>query len=157
MNEELNQIFNIYHSNWQLLYDLFEKLPEDKLNFTIGSNNRTLKQLLAHIAGIEKCYLEVIRIGADGWKHCHMEDERSNMTKDELLRLYKESHETLKKELKERNDEEKIDWTEGVFMSLKEHIFDLNNQSVFHQGQLVVYIRSLGEEFFPSSWSVWGY
>lgn len=157
MDLKLNEIFLEYDKNWQLLYDLFENLPEDKLSWTVSEENRTLKQLLAHIAGIEKCYLEVVKQGAVGWKHCHMEKERSKLSKDELLKLYKDSHEKLEKEIEERDPNEKVDWTQGIFLALTEHLADLNKQSLFHQGQLVVYVRELGHEYFPDSWGVWGY
>lgn len=157
MNENLKRVFKSCHQNWQLLYDLFENLPEDKLDWTVAKGNRTLKEQMAHIVGVEKCYLEVIKFGAEGWKHCHMEDDRVKWPKEKLMNLFKEADRELGEILQDKKPDEKIDWTEGNYLSLVEHLHDLNNHQKFHHGQLVIYIRNLGRQYFPDSWSIYGY
>jgi len=156
-NPHIAEILKSYSENWQRLYDLFEKLPEEKLDWRVSSENRSLKEQMAHVIGVEKCYLEVVKVGAEGWKHCHMEEERAGLSKDQLLKLFQDSHQELLKVMGSLKGNEQIDWTEGVFMTPAQHLHDLNHHQVFHQGQLVIYVRQLGREFFPSSWSVYGY
>lgn len=156
MNTELKNVYEKYQEGWQLLYDLLEVIPADKFDWG-HDGNRTLHEQFAHIIMVQNCYMEVVRQGAEGWKECHVEESWTKKSQKELLETYKKLDGEMKLLLESMKGDEQIDWKNGNYKSFLEHLQDLVDHQTFHQGQLVVYIRSLGLEIFPDSWSVWGY
>lgn len=136
----------------KLLLDLLEVIPEEHLNFTVGKNMGTIGKQYRHIGDVQLCYVEAIKTGEINFSH-YQKDYSLEKSKEKLHSFLVDIDRRMIEAI-EKNYTAKINWF-GQKLDLKEHLQALIEHEVLHQGELIVYIRTL-EVKFPKSWEFWG-
>jgi uncharacterized damage-inducible protein DinB len=144
-------------ANWKLFrnltYDLLESLAEKNLIETVGKNMGSLGKQFRHLGDVQLCYNEAIKTGKIDFSK-YRRDYSIENSKLKLRQFLEEMDEEMYS-LIEKNNTVEIDWG-FTKISLIEHLDFLIQHEILHQGELIVYIRSL-ELRFPKSWEeLWG-
>lgn len=150
-------------SDWEfviqsLTFDLLQSLNEDQLSLTVGKNMGTMGEQFRHIIRVRFQYAEAIISGKISEVKEEINPDICN-SKDELIKLWEKSKEDLK------NNAKKIDNPNEFFidysfwhqepLSIQDHLNALMDHETLHNGELVVYLKTL-EIPFPESWKTWG-
>ncbi len=136
----------------KLTIDLLEAIPEEKLVFAVGKNMGSLGKQFRHIGDVQLCYNEAIKTGKISFSN-YKRDYSIETSKEKLKDFLEEADKELLKLIGE-NPKAEIDWF-GDKLSLESHINALIQHEILHQGELLVYARTL-ELTFPKSWNMWG-
>ena len=151
--DELKEKLNDWQMMRKLTLDLLESLPEDKLKLSIGKNMGTLGKQFRHIGDVQHCYNEAIKTGKIDFTK-YKRDYSIESSKQKLKQFLNDMDKEML-DLIEKNKDKLIDW-EFAKIPLIQHITYLIQHEILHQGELIVYIRTLGFEF-PESWKeTWG-
>ncbi|MBI3633100.1 MAG: DinB family protein [Candidatus Vogelbacteria bacterium] len=143
-----------------LAFDVLKMLPDEQLDFTVGKNMGTLGEQFRHIIRVRTQYTEAIENNkvADTIEKIDPNVARS---KTKLLKLWEMANQRLLSVLENTDSEalEKkiIDWTHwGIeSMNIHGHLNALMDHENLHNGQLIVYLRTMDLKF-PKSWKSWG-
>ena len=158
MNERLEAVVEEWKTYRKLTLDLLEKIPEDKLDFTVGKNMGTIGKQFRHIGDVQLCYIEAIKtkkIDFSKYRRDYSIEKTKKKLKEFLNEMDKELFSLLENLNSEEIEELKIDWGFDK-ISIFEHLRYLIHHEILHHGELIVYIRTLGMKF-PDSWNeVWG-
>lgn len=135
----------------KLILDLLDAIPEEKLALTVGKNMGSLGAQFRHIGSVQSCYSKALKTGTIDFEY--KRDPSIENSKERLQSFLEETTREML-ELIDKNPEAKINWF-GKELSLEEHLVALIEHEILHQGELIVYIRSLDIPF-PKSWELWG-
>src|SRR3989338_2316659 len=152
MDKTLKTKIGEWQSMRQLTLDLLETIPEEKLDFAVGKNMGNLGKQFRHIGDVQLCYSEAIKTEKISFSN-YKKDYSIENSKEKLKSFLKEVDKQMLK-LIEKNPQVIIDWF-GDKLSLENHINALIQHEILHQGELIVYVRTL-ELAFPKSWNIWG-
>lgn len=141
-----------WHSMRKLTLDLLEVIPEEKLDFAIDKNMGSLGKQFRHIGDVQLCYSEAIKTGKISFSN-YKRDYSIENSREKLKNFLEEVDKEMLKLIAE-NPKSEIDWF-GDKLLLENHIDALIQHEILHQGELIVYARTL-ELTFPKSWSMWG-
>ena len=160
MNKELSrQVENLKFCQ-DLAMDILKMLTDEQLNFTVGKNMGTLGEQFRHMARIRLQYSEAI-------ENKKVEPTKETIdpsiakSKEPLIELWKKVNQKIPQILEKMSAKElenlKIDWKHwGVdSMDIYSHLQALIDHENLHNGQIIVYVRTMGLKF-PESWSAWG-
>jgi uncharacterized damage-inducible protein DinB len=149
--------------NWKfcrsLAMDILKMLADEQLNFTVGKNMGTLGEQFRHMARVQLQYTEALETKKIA-RTKQTIDSSIAKSRDRLIDLWEEIDERMLGTINNMNDDEmesaKIDWTYwgSEPMNLYDHLQALIDHAYLHNGQIVVYIRTL-ELKFPESWKAW--
>lgn len=154
---------NLIHKqiqNWQdiqsLTFDVLQSLSDEQLKFTVGKNMGTLGEQFRHIIRIRFQYTEAIESGKVSDLRESI-DLKSSESKESLLTLWEKSKQQLLNAVKKASPDASIDWSYwgDDNLSLVDHLQALMDHETLHNGELIVYLKSM-EYTFPKSWAVWG-
>ena len=152
MDEDLKQLLEHWNEMRELTLDLLDQLPEKYLSYSVGKNMGIIGKQYRHIGDVQICYVDAIKkskIDFSKYKRDYSIENSKEKLKEFLIEINKEMLNLI-----EENSEVEIDWF-GDTLNLKQHIQALIEHEILHQGELVVYIRTLGLKF-PKSWRLWG-
>lgn len=152
MEQELQQLLQDWQSIHQLTLDLLNELPEDRLNFKVCEKMGTIGKQYRHIGDVQICYNEAIKTKEMDFSK-YKRDYSLEDSKEKLKFFLEEINKEMLA-LIEQNPEIEIDWF-GEKKNLKQHIKNLIDHEILHQGELVVYIKAMKLKF-PDSWKLWG-
>lgn len=152
MDKTLKTKIEEWQSMRQLTLDLLDAIPEEKLDFAVGKNMGSLGKQFRHIGDVQLCYSEAIKTGKISFSN-YKKDYSIENSRKKLKSFLQEVDKEMLKLIKE-NLQIKIDWF-GDKLSLENHMNALIQHEILHQGELIVYARTLGLTF-PKSWNVWG-
>ena len=136
----------------QLIMALLDAVLEEKLTLTVGKNMGSLGAQFRHMGSVQACYSKAIQTGKIDFKY---EKDASIENSKEKLKSFLEETTKEMLDLVEKNPQAKINWF-GEELSLENHLVGLIQHEILHQGELIVYARTL-EIPFPQSWSLWGF
>ena len=141
-------------------FDVLKMLNDEQLGFTVGKNMGTLGEQFRHMARVRFQYTEAIETKKVD-NTIEKIDPVVAQYKDKLIELWERANQKLLNVLKnaDPNDLEKkaIDWKHwGVNeMNIHDHLNALMDHETLHNGQIIVYLRTM-ELKFPKSWEAWG-
>ena len=160
MNKELSrQVENLKFCQ-DLAMDILKMLTDEQLNFTVGKNMGTLGEQFRHMARVRLQYSEAI-------ENKKIEETKETInpsivkSKEKLIELWEKVNQRIPQILEKISAEElenlKIDWKHwGVdSMDIYSHLQALIDHENLHNGQIIVYVRTMGLKF-PESWKAWG-
>ena len=153
MDSQLKSVISTFRFHRRLILDVLKSLTDDQLKLTVGKKMGTLGRQFRHIGDVQLCYVDSLRTGKiDFSKKKKVRSLESSQKK--LLAFLESADKELDSVLKTTKDTMKIDWgpaREG----LARHFQYLVEHEVLHEGQLIVYMNTLGLKV-PKSWNVWG-
>lgn len=160
MNKEISrQVENLKFCQ-DLAMDILKMLNDEQLNFTVGKNMGTLGEQFRHMARVRLQYSESIETKkVEPTKETI--DPSIAKSKEKLIQLWEKVNHKIPQILEKMSAEElenlKIDWIHwGVdSMDIYSHLQALIDHENLHNGQIIVYIRTMGLKF-PKSWKAWG-
>lgn len=152
MEAQTKALLEQWKATRKLLLDVLEIIPEQDLGFTVGQNMGTLGKQYRHMGDVQLCYNEAIRTGRINFSH-YRRDYSLETSKEGLAQFLRDADASMFRLIEEKPDA-RIDWF-GQEWDLNSHIQALIGHEILHQGQMVVYIRTLGLKF-PESWEFWG-
>lgn len=160
MNKEISrQIENLKFCQ-DLAMDILQMLTDEQLGFTVGKNMGTLGEQFRHMARVRLQYSEAI-------ENKKVEPTKETLdlsiakSKERLIELWEKVNQKIPQILEKISAEElenlKIDWKHwGVdSMDIYRHLQALIDHENLHNGQIIVYVRTMGLKF-PESWKAWG-
>jgi uncharacterized damage-inducible protein DinB len=158
----MNDLLREHRVHHELLAGVLKRIATKQLKQSVGNEMGTLGMQFRHIADVESCYIQAIKSGVMDFSR-KVEDHTIETDKDRLLAYFERNEEALKDELAKmvngKQSVRGIDWSKthqhyGV-ISVERHLLALIEHEVLHEGEIVVYLRTLGLKF-PPSWRVWG-
>lgn len=143
--------------NWKLFrkltYDLLDSIPEKMLKKKVSKHMGSIGKQFRHLGDVQLYYNEAIKTGKIDFSK-YRRDYSIENSKTKLKQFLEEMDEEMYS-LIEKNNAVEIDWGFAK-IPLIEHLNFLTQHEILHQGELIVYIRSL-ELRFPKSWEdLWG-
>ena len=160
MNKEISrQVENLKFCQ-DLAIDILKMLTDEQLDFTVGKNMGTLGEQFRHMARVRLQYSEAI-------ENKKVEPTKETIdpsiakSKEKLIELWEKINKKIPQILERMSAEElenlKIDWKHwGIdSMNIYSHLQALIDHENLHNGQTIVYIRTMGLKF-PESWKAWG-
>ncbi len=146
-----------------LIVDVLERLSDELLGFTCGRGMGTLGKQFLHIADVEVSYTEALGTRRMDFARPAVDHSLESSQRD-LLVFLRSAEQRLRSTLREltQGDLEtiRIDWTRthqhyADGLPVHSHLEALIEHEILHEGELVVYMRSLGLEL-PPSWKILG-
>lgn len=160
MNKEISrQVENLKFCQ-DLAMDILKMLNDEQLSFTVGKNMGTLGEQFRHMARVRLQYSEAVETKKVSPTEKTI-DPSIAKSKEKLIELWESVNQKIPQILKKMSAEElenlKIDWKHwGVdSMDIYSHLQALIDHENLHNGQIIVYIRTMGLKF-PESWKAWG-
>ena len=160
MREQVKGILGSFDFHFGLSMDILRSLTNDQLSLTVGKNMGTIGEQFRHMGRVITQYVE----GVENRKI----DKTQNLpnleiakSKEQLIDYLENARKQLDTVFNSISDEElsnlKIDWSywKDEPMNIVGHLAALTGHQNFHNGQLVVYLRT-HEIPFPKSWAAWG-
>lgn len=160
MNKEISrQVENLKFCQ-DLAMDILKVLTDEQLGFTVGKNMGTLGEQFRHMARVRLQYSEAVETKkVEPTKE--IIDPSIAKSKEKLIELWQKVNQKIPQILEKMSAEElenlKIDWKHwGVdSMDIYSHLQALIDHENLHNGQIIVYVRTMGLKF-PESWKAWG-
>jgi uncharacterized damage-inducible protein DinB len=160
MNKEISrQVENLKFCQ-NLAMDILKMLTDEQLDFTVGKNMGTLGEQFRHMTRVRLQYSEALET-----KKVEPTKETIDpfiaKSKERLVELWEKVNQKIPQILQKMSAEElenlKIDWKHwGVdSMDIYSHLQALIDHENLHNGQIIVYVRTLDLKF-PESWKAWG-
>ncbi len=146
--------------NWRfiqnLAFDVLKVLSDEQLEFTVGKNMGTLGEQFRHMARVRFQYTEAIETKKID-DVIEKIDPSVAKSKTKLIELWERANKRLLDVLEKADPNILIDWKHwGIDeMNLEDHLNALMDHETLHNGQIIVYLRTM-ELKFPKSWEAWG-
>jgi len=143
-----------------LAMDILKMLTDEQLGFTVGKNTGTLGEQFHHMARVRLQYSEALETKKVAPTKETI-DPSIAKSKEKIIELWEKISQKIPHILKKMSVEElenlKIDWKHwGVdSMGIYSHLQALIDHENLHNGQIIVYIKTMGLKF-PKSWKAWG-
>ena len=160
MNKEISrQIENLKFCQ-DLAMDILKMLTDEQLAFSVGKNMGTLGEQFRHMARVRLQYSEAIETRKVSPTEKTI-DPSIAKSKEKLIELWQNINLKILQILEKKSAGElenlKIDWKHwGVdSMDIYSHLQALIDHENLHNGQVIVYVRTLDLKF-PESWKAWG-
>ena len=160
MNKEIEKKIEDWKFIQNLAFDVLKMLTDDQLGFTVGKNMGTLGEQFRHMARVRFQYAEAIETNKVD-NTIEKIDPEAAKSKAKLIELWEKANQKLLAVLENANSDElesaMINWKHwGVDeMNIHDHFNALMDHETLHNGQIVVYLRTM-ELKFPKSWETWG-
>ena len=156
MNKEIKKQIDDWDFIQNLSLDVLKVLNDKQLEFTVGKNMGTLGEQFRHMIRVRFQYAEAIETK----KVDDVIEEIDTVvakSKTMLLELWEKANKKLLNVLENTNTDLIIDWKHwGVdSMDITDHLNALMDHETLHNGQIIVYLRTMGFPF-PKSWEAWG-
>ncbi len=164
MNRRLESLIDTYRLHRNLITDVLRQLSDEQLQLTIGKNMGTLGKQFRHIGDIQLCYIDALKTKKMSFFRSTV-DHSLEESRELLLGFLTENDQRMLATLEGLGNEElekmRIDWTHKSHqideqLSVYDHLNDLIRHEILHQGEIIVYLRTL-ELPFPASWRLWGF
>lgn len=160
MNKEISrQVENLKFCQ-DLAMDILKMLTDEQLDFTVGKNMGTLGEQFRHMARVRLQYSEAVETKKVSPTEKTI-DPSIAKSKEKLIELWESVNQKIPQILGKMSAKQlenvKIDWKHwGVdSMDIYSHLQALIDHENLHNGQIIVYVRTLGLKF-PESWKAWG-
>lgn len=143
-----------------LAFDVLKMLSDEQLSFTVGKNMGTLGEQFRHMARVRFQYAEAVETKKVG-SVIEKIDPVVAKSKTKLTKLWEKVNQKLLDVLTKADPNElenmMINWEHwGVDeMNIHGHLNALMDHETLHNGQIIVYLRTMGLKF-PKSWEAWG-
>jgi len=160
MNKEIEKKIEDWRFIQNLAFDVLKMLRNEQLGFTVGKNMGTLGEQFRHMARVRFQYAEAIETKKVD-NTIEKIDPEVAKSKSKLIELWEKANQKLLAVLQNANpdglENTMIDWKHwGVDeMSIHDHLNALMDHETLHNGQIIVYLRTM-EIKFPKSWETWG-
>lgn len=160
MNKEIKKKIEDWNYIQNLGFDVLKMLTDEQLNFTVGKNMGTLGEQFRHMARVRLQYAEAVETRKVGNTSETIDPDIAKST-TRLTGLWENANQKLLSALEKANPDElegaMIDWRHwGVDgMNIHDHLNVLMDHETLHNGQIIVYLRTMGLKF-PKSWAAWG-
>lgn len=147
MDKSKSGFFADYLSQWneveKKITDLAEAIPEDKYSWRPAEGVRSVKEVVAHIAGANYYLPSMIGVNSPAGQS---EDMESIIEKPEAIKALTESFEHVRNALKEMSDADLDKPAEffGQKSDVRSMLFILSGHVHEHLGQLIAYARMNG-------------
>lgn len=154
--KELGKFLNSWEYHRPQTIDLLKAASVEDLSFSPGQGMGSLAKQFRHLANVQHCYIEAVRLGKIDFNKKIYGNEFDE--KERLLNILQdEDHAMINflKGLSKEDWERTVDWQAEHTPTVEEHMMWLIDHEVMHHGQLIVYWRLLGKTF-PASWRNWG-
>ncbi len=160
MTQEIKKQIEDWTFIQNLGFDVLKMLSDDQLSFTVGKHMGTLGEQFRHMVRVRFQYVEAIENGkiTDVIEKI---DPNVAKSEDTLVELWQKANQKLIDVLEKANPEtlEKvmIDWKHwgSDERNIHDHLNALMDHETLHNGQIIVYLRTM-EVPFPNSWKAWG-
>ena len=160
MNKEIEKKIEDWKFIQNLAFDVLKMLTDDQLGFTVGKNMGTLGEQFRHMARVRFQYAEAIETKKVD-NTIEKIDPEVAKSKAKLIGLLEKANQKLLAVLKNSDPDNlenaMINWKHwGINeMNIHDHFNALMDHETLHNGQIVVYLRTM-ELKFPKSWETWG-
>ena len=160
MNKEIKKKIEDWNFIQNLAFDVLKTLSDEQLGFTVGKNMGTLGEQFRHMARVRFQYAEAIETKKVDTV-IEKIDPAVAKSKIKLVELWEKANQKLLNVLERSNPEEledtTINWSNwGVGeMNIHGHLNVLMDHETLHNGEIIVYLRTMGFTF-PKSWEAWG-
>ena len=160
MNKEVSRQLENLKFCQDLAMDILKMLTDEQLAFSVGKNMGTLGEQFRHMARVRLQYSEAIETGKVSPTEKTINPSIAK-SKEKLIELWQNVNQKIPQILEKMSAEEienlKIDWKHwGIdSMDIYSHLQALIDHENLHNGQIIVYIRTLDLKF-PESWKAWG-
>jgi len=160
MNKEIEKKIEDWKFIQNLAFDVLKMLTDDQLGFTVGKNMGTLGEQFRHMARVRFQYAEAIETKKVD-NTIEKIDPEVAKSKAKLIGLWEKANQKLLAVLK-NSDPDNLEnaminckhW--GIDkMNIHDHFNALMDHETLHNGQIIVYLRTM-ELKFPKSWETWG-
>ncbi|HDQ16799.1 MAG TPA: DinB family protein [Candidatus Vogelbacteria bacterium] len=160
MNKEIEKKIEDWKFIQNLAFDVLKMLSDEQLGFTVGKNMGTLGEQFRHMARVRFQYAEAIETKKVD-NVIEKIDPEVAKSKCKLIELWEKANQKLLAVLQNANSDDlentTINWKHwGVDeMNIHDHFNALMDHETLHNGQIIVYLRTM-ELKFPKSWETWG-
>ena len=160
MNKEIEKKIEDWKFIQNLAFDVLKILTDDQLGFTVGKNMGTLGEQFRHMARVRFQYAEAIETKKVD-NTIEKIDPEVAKSKAKLIGLWEKANQKLLTVLKNSDpdnlEKAMINWKHwGIDeMNIHDHFNALMDHETLHNGQIIVYLRTM-ELKFPKSWETWG-
>src|SRR3989338_1996246 len=160
MNKEIKKKIEDWNFIQNLAFDVLKTLSDEQLGFTVGKNMGTLGEQFRHMARVRFQYAEAIETKKVDTV-IEKIDPAVAKSKVKLVELWEKANQKLLNVLEGPNSSElestMIDWKHwgADEMNIHDHLNALMDHETLHNGQIIVYMRTMGSKF-PKSWEAWG-
>lgn len=160
MNKEISRQVENLKLCQNLAMDILKMLTDKQLDFTVGKNMGTLGEQFRHMARVRLQYSEAIESKKVSPTKKTI-DPTIAKSKEKLIELWQKVNQEIPQILGKMSAEEleniKIDWKHwgDDSMDIYSHLQALIDHENLHNGQIIVYVRTMGLKF-PESWKAWG-
>lgn len=160
MSKEIQKKIEDWQFIQNLAFDVLKMLSDEQLGFTVGKNMGTLGEQFRHMARVRFQYTEAIETKkvSDTIEKIDPTVAKSQVR---LIELWEKANKKLLNVLAKMSSDEVentiIDWKHwGIDeMNIHDHLNALMDHETLHNGQIIVYLRTM-ELKFPKSWEAWG-
>ena len=160
MDKEIKKKIEDWQFIQNLAFDVLKMLSDEQLDFTVGKNMGTLGEQFRHMARVRFQYAEAIE-NKKVDNTIEKIDPKVAKSKSKLVELWEKANQKLLSILENTNSNEPenmmINWKHwGIDeMNIHDHFNALMDHETLHNGQVIVYLRTMGLKF-PKSWESWG-
>ena len=160
MDKEIKKKIEDWQFIQNLAFDVLKMLSDEQLDFTVGKNMGTLGEQFRHMARVRFQYAEAIE-NKKVDNTIEKIDPKVAKSKSKLVELWEKANQKLLSILENANSNEPenmmINWKHwGIDeMNIHDHFNALMDHETLHNGQIIVYLRTMGLKF-PKSWESWG-
>ena len=160
MDKEIKKKIEDWQFIQNLAFDVLIMLSDEQLDFTVGKNMGTLGEQFRHMARVRFQYAEAIE-NKKVDNTIEKIDPKVAKSKSKLVELWEKANQKLLSILENTNSNEPenmmINWKHwGIDeMNIHDHFNALMDHETLHNGQVIVYLRTMGLKF-PKSWESWG-
>ncbi len=160
MNKEIEKKIEDWKFIQNLAFDVLKMLSDEQLGFTVGKNMGTLGEQFRHMARVRFQYAEAIETKKVD-NTIEKIDPEVAKSKSKLIELWEKANQKLLAVLQNADPDElentMINWKHwGVDeMNIHDHFNALMDHETLHNGQIIVYVRTMGLKF-PEGWKAWG-
>ncbi|MBM4176076.1 MAG: DinB family protein [Ignavibacteria bacterium] len=145
-SEAIKKIFNSLKLRDGVAQKLISLFPDDKLNWKPSNEVRTVQEIVAHIYGGARASVKAIQTGTLTKEESDKFESSSASTNTELLKLCKESFDSIY-EVAMNSTDEVLRKTTNIFygdFTVGDVLEFFPVEHSHHYGQLTVYARILG-------------